>query len=307
MTFKDRFPVISCWLGKKRNLIKTFFYRKNPVKWTIKEYKKRYGIELNLDNPSSFYEKMNYWKHYCYNETQTLMADKLKVKEYLSSLGFETLCARCLFSSDNVKDLKKWINDNRNIVKQFVIKTSHSCGDVFIYKDGIITKKYGRRISNFNIVYKMLKIGLCYNHYYTCFEMPYKNIKPRVFVEEYIELDDSTIEYEMMCNYGEIKAAKIVMNRQEVTHSEATVDTQFRVINVDNGFKIGDKVPSPKNANLIKRVINECCSQQPFCRADFIEANGKLYFCEFTFVKSGGINIYKPNEFNNELGRAFKL
>ena len=307
MSFRDKFPVLSCWAGKKRYLIKTFFYRKNPVKWTIKEYKKRYGIVLNLDKPSSFYEKMNYWKHFCYSDIQTTLADKLEVKKYLSNLGYGDLCARCLFSSDNVKELKKWIDDNASRIKRFVVKTNHSCGDVFIYKDGIITKKYGRRISNVNTMCKMLRIGLHYNHYYTCFERPYKDIKPYIFVEEYIDFNDSTIEYEMMCNYGEIKAAKVVINRQDIAHAEATVDMNYKVINVDVGFRIGDSVPKPKNLALIKEVINKCCSLQPFCRADFIETNGKLYFCEFTFVKSGGINIYKPYIFNEELGKAFRL
>lgn len=307
MSFRDKFPVLSCWLGKKRCLRRTFFYRKNPVKWTIKEYKKRYGIELDLDAPSSFYEKMNYWKHYCYSDIQTTLADKLEVKKYLSNLGFGDLCAKCLFSSDNVKDLKKWIRKNANNVKRFVVKTNHSCGDVYIYRDGIITKKNGRRISNINVMYKMLNIGLHYNHFYTCFEMPYKNIKPRIFVEEYIEFNDSTIEYEMMCNYGEIKAAKVVMHRQDITHAEATVNMDYKVINVDSGFNIGDSVPQPKNINLIKKVIDKCCSQQPFCRADFIETDGKLFFCEFTFVKSGGMDIYQPYAFNEELGRIFKI
>jgi len=307
MSFRDNFPVFSCWAGKKRYLMKTFFYRKNPVKWTIKEYKKRYGIVLNLDTPSSFYEKMNYWKHYCYSDIQTTLADKLEVKKYLSNLGFGDLCAKCLFSSDNVKDLKKWIKDNSNNVKRFVVKTNHSCGDVYIYENGKITKKNGRNIKNLNTMYKMLNIGLHYNHYYTFFEVPYKNIKPRVFVEEYIDFNESTIEYEIMCNYGSVIASKIVKNRQNSSHAAATVDSNFKVINVNIGFKIGDIVSPPIHFDIIKNILNKTCMKMPFCRADFIETNGKLYFCEFTFVKSGGMDLYEPKEFNKEIGEMFKL
>ena len=308
MSFRDRFPALACWLGKKKYLLSTKHYRKNPVKWTLKKYKKKYGVDLNLDNPVSFYEKMNYWKHNFHDERQTLLADKIKVKEILTKEGYGDLCAKTYFYSNNIKDIKKWFYENKDKYKQFVFKTSHSCGDVYIYNNGVITKKYGRKIKRISSVFKCLNIGLHYNHYYTAFELPYKNIDPNIFIEEYIDFNDSTVEYELMMNYGELVAFKIVKDRQNTKlHSEATVDSSFNIINKEKGFDGIDKIKKPDFFDSMIKISKQFISFAPFCRCDFIVTDGKLYFCEFTFVKSGGINIYSPKEFEIEFGKKFKL
>ncbi len=308
MSFRDRFPAFACWLGKKKYLLSTFPYRKNPVKWTLKKYKKKYGVSLNLENPTSFYEKMNYWKHNFYDNRQTFLADKIEVKKILSNSGYGDLCAKTYFYSDKIKDVKKWFVNNKDEYKRFVFKTSHSCGDVYIYNNGVITKKYGRKIKKVSSVFKCLDIGMHYNHYYTAFEQPYKNIKPNIFVEEYIDFNESTIEYELMMNYGELIAFKIVKDRQnKKLHSEATVDSSFNIINKEKGFDGIDKIEKPDFFDLMIKISKQFISFSPFCRCDFIVTNGKLYFCEFTFVKSGGINIYSPKEFEIGLGKKFRL
>ena len=133
MSFKTLFPVAAYWLGKKKTIFDTLPYRNNPIDWTLKTYRKRFGIKLDLDNPKTFYEKMNYWKHNFFDEKQTLLADKLNVKLYLTELGYEHLCAKCLFFCETVSELKEWFLDNKNTYKRMVFKTNHSCGDVFIY------------------------------------------------------------------------------------------------------------------------------------------------------------------------------
>ena len=308
MSFRDRFPAFACWLGKKKYLLSTFPYRKNPVKWTLKKYKKKYGVSLNLENPTSFYEKMNYWKHNFYDNRQTLLADKIEVKKILSNNGYGDLCAKTYYYSNNIKEIKRWFINNKDKYKRFVFKTNHSCGDVYIYDNGAITKKNGRKIKKMSSVFKCLKIGLRYNHYYTAFEMPYKNIKPYIFVEEYIEFDKSTVEYELMYNYGNFIAAKVVQNRQDPNkHSAVTVDNLFNVINIEKPSNFINEIKTPNFFSEMDIISKKLVSFAPFCRCDFIVNKNKLFFCEFTFVKSGGMDIYSPEVFNEELGKKFKL
>lgn len=308
VSLKDLAPVLACWVGKERNIISTFFYRKAPMKWTLKRYKKMYGIKLDLENPKTFYEKMNYWKHNYYNEKQTTLADKLEVKKVLENHGFINLCPKTLFYSKNIKDIKNWFYKNKDKYNQFVFKTNHSCGDVYIYNRGVITKKYGRIIKNINTVFKCLKIGLNYNHYYSCFERPYKDIEPYIFIEEYIEFDNETSEYELMFNYGKLIVSKIVKERQNPEkHSEALIDNDFVIISKEIGFENIEKIEKPLYFDQMIEISKTIISEFPYCRCDFIVSKGKLYFCEFTFVKSGGIGIYKPFELEKKLGDMFLL
>lgn len=307
MSFRDRFPVLACWLGKKRNILSTLPYRKKPPQWSIKTYKKKYGIVLDLKHPISFYEKMNYWKHNYYDERQTALADKLLVKKILTENKYGDLCAKTYFYSDNIRDLKKWFYENKNKYKSFVFKTNHSCGDVYIYNNGAITKKNGRKIKKISTVFKCLNIGLHYNHYYTAFEMPYKRIKPYVFVEEYIDFDESTIEYELMYNYGHFVGAKVVQNRQDSKlHVAVTVDDKFIIINKEK-WNDDSNIKIPSFFSKMDSISKQFGSFAPFCRCDFIINKDRLYFCEFTFVKSGGMDIYTPKNFNIEFGQKFNL
>ena len=308
MWFKDKFPVVSYLLGKKYLLTRTFFYRKDPVKWTKKTYKKKYGIELDLENPKTFYEKMNYWKHFSYLKEQDLLTDKIEVKNVLEKLGYKDICAKCFFETTSIKDFKEWVKANKDKYQRFVVKTSHSCGDVFIYDNGKITKKYGREIKNLSKVLRMIRIGLKYNHYYTCFEQNYKDLKPRVFVEEYLELNDGAVEYEFMCNYGKVSFINVVENRQSKSHREVLLDKDFNCIEqVSEPLRKNAVFKKPEQMKLIEEIISKTVSKFPFCRVDFIISNSKLYFCEFTFVKSGGINLYKPEHLNQSLGDLFRL
>ena len=295
------FPVFTYRVGKFLTYLSTYFYRKKPIKWTLKKYKKKYKINLNLDNPTSFYEKMNYWKHFSYSKEQDNLTDKLIVKDILNKDGFSDCVAECYFKSDNVKDLKQWIDSNKDKFKRFVIKSSHSCGDVFIYDNGSIIRKGGRRVRTLKHLYRMLKTSLSYNHYYSRFELNYKNLKPMIYVEEYLDLNESSIEFEIMLNYGEIIFSNIVLNRQGSGHLEYLEDANFKP------FERSREAYTPRDMSMINEIIKKECSPFPFCRIDFIQTKNKTYFMEFTFCKSGGIGILSPLELNEKLGKIFKL
>lgn len=299
---KTNFPVFAFWCGKKSLLFSTFFYRKNPKKWTLKRYKRKFGVNLDIDHPKTFYEKINYLKHNYFDEKQTLLTDKYRVKEYLENSGDGNIVPKVLFCSQKISEFKKWFYSNKETYKQFVIKTNHSCGDIFIYNNGVITRKYGIKIKNIRKVFRMLKIGMNYNHYYTCFERNYEDIKPLIFVEEFINMDEA-VEYEFMANYGQIKFTNVVTKRQSLEKSETLFDTKWNPI-VNRKGKIDIK---PANEDYMASFIKKHTSNFPFCRVDFIETKGKLYFCEFTFVKSGGIGFFKPSELNVALGELIDI
>ena len=297
---KSKFPVFMFWCGKKKCLLSTLFYRNNPKKWSIKKYKKKYGETLNIDSPCSFYEKINYLKIYYHDDRQTLLSDKYRVKKVLENENSIKI-PKALFASENVRDLKRWFKENKDRISKFVIKNNHSCGDIFIYKNGIFTRKYGVKIKSFNKVYRMIKIAMKYNHYYTCFERNYKDIKPVVFVEEFIEMDNA-VEYEFMANYGQIIFVNVVENRQTSKKSEILVDPNFNLINPNE-----KPTPKPKHLFEMKSFIERYSNEFPFCRVDFIENDDNVYFCEFTFIKSGGIGTLGSKELNQSLGKLLDI
>ena len=293
---KTNFPTTMYWLGKKRCILSTFFYRSNPQKWTLKRYRKKYKVNLNLENPKTFFDKINFIKHYYFDSKETLLSDKYRVKQYLVDSGDGDIVPKALFFTDDVRELEKWISNNKDSIKKFVIKTNHSCGDIFIYNNGAITRKYGIKIKSLKAVYRMLKIAMKYNHYYTCFESNYRYIKPLIFVEEYIEMENAT-EYEFMTNYGQIKFVNVVTNRQSKAKEEILYDSCWKQIGNSKAT-----TEEPKKFDYMKSFIERHVSHFPFCRVDFIQSDCRLYFCEFTFIKSGGIGSFGSEELNSITG-----
>ncbi len=298
---KTNFPTTMYWLGKKRCILSTFFYRNNPQKWTLKRYRKKYKVNLNLENPKTFFDKINYIKHYYFDSKETILSDKYRVKQYLADSGDGDIVPKALFFTDDVRELEKWISNNKDSIKRFVIKSNHSCGDIFIYNNGVITRKYGIKIKSLKAVYRMLKIAMKYNHYYTCFENNYRYIKPLIFVEEYIDMDNAT-EYEFMTNYGQIKFVNVVNKRQSEKKSELLYDSYWNPLGSNK-----NQLVVPPNINYMKLFISKYASNFPFCRVDFIENENGLHFCEFTFIKSGGIGSFESKEMNEVTGSMIDI
>lgn len=298
---KSKFPVLMFWCGKKKCLLSTLFYRNDPKKWSIRRYKKKYGEVLNIDSPSTFFEKMNYLKIYYHDEDQTLYSDKYRVKKVVEESPTNIVVPKVLFAATNIRDLKAWFRENKDTVKRFVIKTNHSCGDIFIYQNGVFTRKYGIKIKKHNKVFRMLKIALKYNHFYTCFERNYKDIKPVVFVEEFIDMDNA-VEYEFMTNFGEIRFINVVKNRQSKEKEETLIYPSFEIIE-----HAGETLVKPQHLTEMEAFIKKYAKKFPFCRVDFIENKNGVYFCEFTFVKSGGIGTFGTKELNQSLGELIDI
>src|SRR5688572_11257924 len=128
------------------NLLKTLYHRTLVGKWLIKgtldlyhyfwnhfisdeyfikrRFKRNMGYELDLNNPKTLNEKINWLKLYCRDDLHTQCADKYAVRSYIKEkLGDEYLVPLILMTKD-VKDL----NPGRLPDEPFIIKTNHDSG-----------------------------------------------------------------------------------------------------------------------------------------------------------------------------------
>src|SRR5690606_24617810 len=98
--------------------------------------------------------------------------------------------------------------DFRILPLQFVLKTTHDQGGVIIVKD-----KY---TFNMDLARKKLNKRLKQNQYYLSREWPYKNVKPRILAEEYMEEENGSDlkDYKFFCFDGAVKAMFIASERQ---------------------------------------------------------------------------------------------
>ncbi len=259
-------------------------------------YKDKFNKSLNLDNPQTFNEKLQWIKLYDRKKIYCKMVDKYEVKKYVSNIIGKEYIIPNLGVYNNFEE----INFDK-LPNQFVIKCTHDSGGLVIVKDK----------SQFNINFARKKIKKCLkrNYYYSSREWPYKNVKPRIIIEPYLE--DK--------KYGELRDYKFfVFNNKHVLTlvcSNRAKDVKFtffdknkNFINVKQcGCDNDSSVELPKNYRKMVELAEILSKGTLEVRVDFYEINGRIYFSELTLFDSSGFGVFTPNSFDFELGQKLKI
>ncbi len=267
-------------------------------RFLMKIYKKRMGYDLNLNRPSTFNEKLQWLKLYDRNSLYTKMVDKFEVKEFVAThIGEEYI----------IPTLGVWNNfDEINFTElpnQFVLKCTHDSGGLLVVTD--------KNSLNRMDVQKQFEKCLRRNYFYPGREWPYKNVKPRVIAEKYMEDSDSgdLKDYKFFCFNGKVKCFKSDFDR--------FVDHRANYYDIDmNLLPFGEKVclpdfsrefDKPENFEKMIQLAEKLAEGIPFLRVDFYNVNGKIYFRELTFYPASGFGKFEPEEWDEILGSWIKL
>ena len=157
--------------------LKTFlakFYWIVPDKMFLKiKYRIHCGKKLNLKNPQTFNEKLQWLKLYDRKDIYTTMVDKYEAKKYVASVIGEEYIIPTLGVYDKFDEI-----DFDKLPNQFVMKCTHDSGGIVIVKD---KSKFDKEVAR-----KKINKFLKRKFYYTNREWPYKNVKPRIIIEKYM-------------------------------------------------------------------------------------------------------------------------
>ena len=263
-----------------------------------RKYKIITGEELNIDNPILYTEKMQWLKLYDRRIQYTTMVDKYEAKKLVADkIGEEFI----------IPTLGVWDNpDNINfeeLPKSFVLKTTHDSGTAIICKN--------KEDFNINSAKKQLRKSLKRKYYDYNREWPYKNVKPRIIAEKYMEdiQDRELRDYKFFTFGGEPKVLYIARGRADGEETVADFfDMEFNNLNFRIDHNSGDKLPHPpskfEEMKELARILSE---GTPQLRVDFYEANGKVYFGEMTFFHCSGFCKFSPEEWNKKFGDWINL
>lgn len=263
------------------------------------QFRDKMGKKLNLENPQTFNEKLQWLKLYDRDPRYTDLVDKYEVRKYIS----ETIGKEYLIPLIGVWDKFEDINFSK-LPNQFVLKCTHDSGGVIICSD-----KTKLDISKAR---KKINKSLKRNFYYRAREWPYKNIKPRIICEKYM-VDESGTElkdYKFMCFNGEVKCCFVCLNRNSIDGLNIDIyDNNWELMPFrrPNNRNSGIKIPKPRNFNKMIKFAEELSKDKSFLRVDFYEVNGQLYFGELTFYPSAGFEKFSPESYDYLLGSWIKL
>ena len=259
-------------------------------------YKKHCGLDINLTNPTRYTEKLQWLKLFYRNELMPIVSDKYEVRKYLERIGYGYLLNDLIAVYYSVDDF-----DVSKLPDQFVVKAAHGSGWNLVVKD--------KTKVNWFMWKKIMRSWLKQNLYWFGREWNYKDQKPRIVVEKYLEDDSGELrDYKIICINGKPEFMQIDQNRFS-NHKRIYVDMEGKPLNFgdsqDNtdlsGFEFGDI-----HKEMI-RIATELCQPFPMVRVDFYECNGKIIFGELTFFGGSGFFKFDPDSIDEELGAKIQL
>lgn len=262
-----------------------------------RKYKASTGEILDLKKPRSFNEKIQWLKLYNHIPLYTQLVDKYSVREYVKEKIGEEYLTKCYGVYSKFENI-----DFDKLPDKFVIKCTHDCGSVVLCdsKSKINMSKIGKK----------LNAALSRNYYYQGREWPYKNVIPRIIIEEYLE-DHTTndlYDYKFFCFSGVPKVLFVSIGRQEGNLQLNFYDMGFNKLPFERGYPNFDvNIPKPKNFKKMIELATKLSEGIPFVRVDFYDIEGRIVFGEMTFSPGGGMEVFKPKEWDYILGQWIEL
>ena len=262
-------------------------------------FKSNTGKNLNLENPTTFNEKIWWLKLNNRDPLLTFCSDKYKVRDYIKRCGLENILNDFYGYYDKAEDI-----NFHDLPEKAFIKTNHGSygGQVWDNKNPFDRKKF---IEKFN---KLLRK----NYYWQSREWNYKNIEPKIIAEKLLVTDDDRglVDYKFLCFDGEVKLLWVEL---DILKSDGTknhspkrnfYDKKFNFMDIQMGGPNFDRSLSTKPDNFEKMVEYAEIISKPFphCRVDFYNIEGDIIFGEMTFYHAGGLDEIKPCKYNQIMG-----
>lgn len=256
-----------------------------------------HSYTLNLKNPETFYDKLNWLKLNYRNELMPVVADKYEVRKYLEDLGYSYLLNDLLGVWDYVKDI-----DIKSLPDKFVLKSTHGSGPnwIKIVNDKSKVNWFAEKL--------VMKQWLKNRIDWMGGEWHYGEMKPRIIAEKFLEGENGELtDYKIHCFNGKAAYILVCVGRAQGKVKFYCMDRNWNLLRINRASveaPDGFSLPKPKNIDRMIKIAEELSKPFPVVRMDFYEDNSKVYFGEFTFFESSGFDddyTYKGQKYIGDL------
>lgn len=299
MTIKDIF-----W---DSTFVQTVYWKFQPAKilhhispkFAIKTlYRICCGKKLNLKNPSTFNEKIQWLKLYDSTPLKTELSDKHLVKQWVADKIGDEYLIPTLGVWDRFEDI-----DFTKLPEKFVLKATHGSGMNIIVPDKS-TLDYADAKKKFDV---WLKRNLGYHS----LELNYINIKPRIIAEEYLENSGGNLfDYKIWCYHGVPKYIHYIGERANNETKEIFFDTNWTKLACNSGTypPFSAEIPKPARLNELFEIASMLAKGFTFVRVDFYVLNdGSFKFGEMTFYPGSGYYAWNGEGCDGQMGTGINL
>ncbi len=255
------------------------------------------GKKLNLNEPKTYNEKLQWLKIHDRKKIYTTMVDKYEVKKYVKDIIGEEFIIPTLGIYNSFDEI-----NFDELPDKFVIKCTHDSGGLEIVKDKSKMDKEKVR--------KKINVFMKRNFFKVHREWPYKNVKPRIIIEQYME-DNRTQElrdYKFYVFNEKVGMMMVATDRVGGNTKMNFYDTEFNLLPFERGRPNTEKkLNKPENLQKMINFAEKLSKGTPHVRVDFYEVDGKLFFGELTFFPASGFSSFNPEEWDRKFGDMLDL
>lgn len=262
---------------------------------------KKMGKVLNLEDPKSFSEMVQWIKLYYHDPIMSRCADKVLFKEFIEEKLGEGYTAKIHEIWKTAEEVNL-----RDIPEQCVVKSNCSSdgNNILLVSDKrkVNLEKAEKVIIENWFDRLKLHTNSFANYYY--------GVQPKVYVEEYLkEAASEADDYDVFCFHGEPKFIYVKtahfddgINRMGYPVSFYTIDWKY--INAKyRDFPSRSDLKRPPHLSEMLEISRKLSKGFPFVRVDFFENSRKLYVAEFSFAPWAGLSPYEPESLDYEMGK----
>lgn len=284
-------------LAYKKILIIFYKHFANPIRQIKKRFKKRTNRELELANPQKYNDKLQWLKFNWYDKKAEVCVDKYAVRELVSSEVGREYLNELYGLYDSYSDI-----DFDKLPNMFALKTTNGSGTNIICRD--------KSKLNLKKVKQDIKIWLMSKSHFMNAEWVYKNLKPRIIIEKFMQdkTGNPPMDYKIFCFHGEPKLIQVDIDRFS-EHKQNFYDENwnFRDVKIwcDNDKE--NKIEKPKNFDKMIEISKKLSKPFPHVRVDLYNVSGKIIFGELTFFHLSGMKKFIDEDLELEMGSWLDL
>lgn len=266
------------------------------IRWMFRAQMNRWP---DLNHPKTLNEKLQWIKLYDRRPEYAVMADKYRMRGYISQILGEEYTIPLIGVWDDPEQI-----DFETLPDQFVLKCNHNSGlGMYICHD-----KSGMDVAK---VKRDLQLGLEQDYYLTCREWPYKNIPRKIICETYMSNGkEGLTDYKVHCFNGVPKMVLVCKDRfteDGLTEDFFTESWEHLPVKRPNIPMANIAAKKPEQLDKMLEISEKLSENIPFLRVDFYIIEEKLYIGELTFFPAGGVAPFEPEAWDETFGSWIQL
>lgn len=263
-------------------------------------YRLRVGRSLNISSPTTLNEKIQWLKFNYRNPLQTIVSDKLLVRDYVTNKIGDEYLIPLLGYWDTFDQI-----DFDSLPNKFVLKCNHDSGGLVICD--------GKEHFSYKKAQKIINKSLKNNFFYIGREYQYKNIQPKILCEQYISEDGNVpLDYKIYCFNGKpdvilVCKDRFMGNSNRARYQFYDQSWNYLPLNRDDDKLPKFDIPKPKNLDKMLEIATSLSEDFIFSRIDLYNIDGKIYFGEITLSPNSGFDPDISYETDSLFGGKLKI